>query len=815
MKKTWLNKKLFLRAVSLTIGMLLVFAAGCKNPAGSDTSGDGYTPAGSAPVSPVIAGSEAGYEPIDKTLALRDQNQSADPGNLSGVISIWWQAAYGADTYKVYMARAVKFSNTIPNNRTDDGYYYVGEDTIPPGSTAIEPDRPAAPVVSGIEDLFYFARNLEEGGVYYFWLQATNSRGDSQFSGAHSRWMGLKGRQANGGIERADYPKNLQVVPGDQSLAVSWTKSDRAAWYEVYYSTTDIPFSQIDAGGPDNLVPYQSNAISTTATPWNHDQGAAGTVGGIYPIYRFNTTITGLTNGTEYYIWVRSINANGERGLASISAEPAVPLSAPANLTVTAAAAGGQLDLTWNTVTDANKYGIYWSTENKTPKATAYHLEVADTETSYSIRGLNGSTTYYVWVIAFRDLTPGAFGTPQSRTTGALNFESVSTDKKSKNGDIVRNILYIEVNDDDPRIAMGYVLENSGKQFFDYVILFAANLRNRDCEAEVNAGGANHSCTKKGVHLHYNGNVRHILDNRDKYIKPLQDRGIKVLLGLLGDWGGVGFGTLGEWPLTPSAEGASDGYTWPGEYPFGPAVRTAFLTEVKNEVERLGLDGVDFDDEWPSSGIQKGEFMYPSGSLWYNGSSNNLSTLYYGNNALARAEAWKRGGKVMSDVVRETRSLLGPDKIITVFEYHYGQYMPATVTVDGNSVALSTFFNYSTEAVYGSWVPTSSIKTPNAQYAPIGIDICGGDNPNAPRPPITGTRSLYNRMTTFMAATSPYGANMFYGLRSVATAASMSKLVSGGRTWTQAEYLSEASEVVYGEKVIYIGNDYPQDWPKY
>jgi hypothetical protein len=56
---------------------------------------------------------------------------------------------------------------------------------------------------------------------------------------------------------------------------------------------------------------------------------------------------------------------------------------------------------------------------------------------------------------------------------------------------------------------------------------------------------------------------------------------------------------------------------------------------------------------------------------------------------------------------------------------------------------------------------------------------------------------------------------MFYGLRSVATAASLPKLVSGGRTWTQAEYLSEASEPIYDEKVIYIGNDYPQDWPKY
>jgi hypothetical protein len=417
--------------------------------------------------------------------------------------------------------------------------------------------------------------------------------------------------------------------------------------------------------------------------------------------------------------------------------------------------------------------------------------------------GIAGFSTALLLALAVVGCPDAA--TPEHDDVGDTRI--VNNDKLDKKGNLVRNILYVEVNDDDPRIAMGYVMEKSGKQFFDYVVLFAANMRNRDCAAELSSGVTSHKCTKSGVHLHYNGNVQHLLDNRNKYIKPLQDRGIKVLMGLLGDWGGISFGTLGEWPLTPSSEGASDGYVWPGGYPFGPSVRTAFLTEVRNEVERLGLDGVDFDDEWPSSGIKKGEFAYPSGYLWYNGSSHNLNNLYYPV-PLDRAYAWLRGGKVMADVIVEMRQLLGPEKIITVYEYHYGTYMPAAVTVNGENKNLSEFYNYSTEAVYGSWVPNSTIGSPHAQYAPIAIDICGGDNPNAPRPGFTNLPT--QMMSLFMTAKEPYGANLFYGLRSKAMAATLPKLVSGGRTWAQDEYLSLASLAIYDEQVYMSGKIIPR-----
>ena len=85
------------------------------------------------------------------------------------------------------------------------------------------------------------------------------------------------------------------------------------------------------------------------------------------------------------------------------------------------------------------------------------------------------------------------------------------------------------------------------------------------------------------------------MDHKDTLIKPLQDKGIKVLLGLLGDHTGLGFANMNS------------------------AQTEQFATAVANAVSQYGLDGVDFDDEW----AEYGRNGYPSGST---GSFSNLIT---------------------------------------------------------------------------------------------------------------------------------------------------------------------------------------------
>ncbi len=214
----------------------------------------------------------------------------------------------------------------------------------------------------------------------------------------------------------------------------------------------------------------------------------------------------------------------------------------------------------------------------------------------------------------------------------------------------IGTLCYVEVNGADLRNVGIYELKNSGKKFFDMCVIFAANIK----------------CNSEGrVFLHINENITHILDNADVYIKPLQDQGIKVLMGLLGGGDFTGFASLR-----------------------GESLRD-FAQQVKNVVDTYNLDGIDYDDEWSS----------------YDTSSTSM---------------WAPSGTQLARLIIESRRIM-PDKIITVFEYNYGRQM-TTAVVDGMNVADQ--IDYSMQAVYNSWVATSYIAgMPNSKYSPYAYWI--------------------------------------------------------------------------------------------
>lgn len=122
----------------------------------------------------------------------------------------------------------------------------------------------------------------------------------------------------------------------------------------------------------------------------------------------------------------------------------------------------------------------------------------------------------------------------------------------------------METGDVDPRIHCEFFLSNEGKPLFDYVILFSGNL--------------NYNASSGKVYLHTNNSVGAILNNRDRYIKPLQDMGIKVILGLMGNHDPAGVSHLQE------------------------ATAIEFVnSQLKPAIEAYGLDGVFWDDEYTSA----------------------------------------------------------------------------------------------------------------------------------------------------------------------------------------------------------------------
>lgn len=167
--------------------------------------------------------------------------------------------------------------------------------------------------------------------------------------------------------------------------------------------------------------------------------------------------------------------------------------------------------------------------------------------------------------------------------------------------------VYIETNDVNPLNAKEYLFSNTSEEVVDHVILFASNIRG----------------TAGTVQLYHNNNQSHILSNASTLIAPLQQKGIKVLLGLLGDHTGVGFANL------------------------TPAMINSFAQQVADCVNTYGLDGVDFDDEYAEYGKISG---LPSPS-----------------------------SAIMGNLIAKLRELM-PSKLITAFRYDYAIGLNATAT---------------------------------------------------------------------------------------------------------------------------------------
>ncbi|ATG54335.1 chitinase [Brachybacterium ginsengisoli] len=128
--------------------------------------------------------------------------------------------------------------------------------------------------------------------------------------------------------------------------------------------------------------------------------------------------------------------------------------------------------------------------------------------------------------------------------------------------DRIASVAYIEVNTNSLLNAGRYTLDD-GSPAFDIAVIFAAN---------INYDGTN-------AYLSLNENVQRVLDEADTCIRPLQEKGIKVVLSVLGNHQGAGFANF---PTPKAAD--------------------AFAQQVAQVVCRYGLDGVDLDDEWAEYG---------------------------------------------------------------------------------------------------------------------------------------------------------------------------------------------------------------------
>ncbi|MFJ1768119.1 endo-beta-N-acetylglucosaminidase H [Amycolatopsis sp. NPDC088138] len=227
-------------------------------------------------------------------------------------------------------------------------------------------------------------------------------------------------------------------------------------------------------------------------------------------------------------------------------------------------------------------------------------------------------------------------------TTGTSAASTAAAPRKA--GPI--SVAYVEVNNNSMLNVGKYALAQGGGNVFDIGVIFAANI--------------NYDIAAKSAYLYFNPNVQNVLNNVSTQVRPLQAKGIKVMLSVLGNHQGAGFANF------PSQQAAA-----------------AFAKQLSDTVTKYGLDGIDFDDEYTE----------------------------YGNNGTGQPNA-----SSFVYLVTALRAAM-PTKLISL--YNIG---PSASRLSYGGTDITSKFNYAWNPYYGTWgVP--NIALPKSGLSPAAVQI--------------------------------------------------------------------------------------------
>ena len=792
---------------------------------------------------------------------------------LSGVIAAQWAPIPGALSYNMYVAKLPP-SPTLPPapsiavaeiyatgiTRTShfvrdvqpDYWYFIwvlavnehGEGPVGlPFSGRVESARSQIQVGTVVGTGYErgdYVRNpvltiLGEGTVHLSWDRADRSTWYEVYF-FHCCMYGVAGPGGPTGVQAFRHTTGGTTAANNREMdGERWTEGSTAMGNrrQVPYRPFHRTVTNLAQATLNNL------ALHTLAIPWNDRAGVRGNPGEIHRIHALETTITGLDPDRRYWFIIRSPNHNGERGYVRVPWEsnatgtnfnadggvrPTLAgLTSPANVQVSSVspAGGGRLRVTWDPVPGALTYRVYFSSVTSTPVLTLPFNNITNpATTTVDLIRLTPGVSYNIWVVAtgphnaISPFGPAVVGIPNAYD----GTEPVLVRKYNREGGLVQNMLYIEVNDNDPRIALGYILE-TGEQFFDHVILFAANMRIRNCAIE---GCPSHRCTQSGPHLHYNGNVAHILNDLEQYIRPLQRAGIRVSLGTLPDHDNFTYHSLGPWFAESSfpwhVEGRyNPGVTfhsswWTGDptvYPFSDeAVINGFIEQLISELERLDLDGFDIDDEWATSGIWtnvQGVTTFPAQYGAAGGARDLQITQNYAN------FIWRARQRMNASTNERLNNNRG---IISLYRFGAprgnmvgtAQFGPGTIPgIPGDEIFITgdtsgapniwTFLTKGQAAIYPESLTANwfGMPVPRAQYAP---NTAGFHNWSI------AANSTLNTLANLYRGDDPFQWKIWYGM-------------SSGVIEQNLEHINRMAYPVFGRQVIYVGPDFPQNWIRY
>ncbi|MBQ8569731.1 MAG: fibronectin type III domain-containing protein, partial [Oscillospiraceae bacterium] len=210
----------------------------------------------------------------------------------------------------------------------------------------------------------YTLSGLESGTTYYFWVKAYGYNDESGYSDSVSA-----ATESAAAEEITVAPNNLKVSTDYTSAYLTWDKVNGADGYKIVVQ-----------------------------------EGDSGSLGIIFPgSYDYITTdnfcnVTGLKSECSYIFTVYAYNSISDGPQSKvIDVTKTVTLSAPVISSVKVLG-NDSVKITWDPVSMAEGYWVYNNTSNTINGALHAYV---DTETSFTVDGLESGTTYYFWVKAY------------------------------------------------------------------------------------------------------------------------------------------------------------------------------------------------------------------------------------------------------------------------------------------------------------------------------------------------------------------------------------------------------------------------------
>ena len=209
---------------------------------------------------------------------------------------------------------------------------------------------------------------------------------------------------------------------GESDDSITETNADSSSSTDnTTSSSTDTSLSapsNLTATGAAGQVILDWTAVSGASSYtvfWDNSTGVSSSSAAITSVSTDNFTHSSLDNGTVYYYKVAGVDSSGTLGTLASEVSAATPLPAPDNLS--ASGANNTIILTWDSVSGATSYTLYWDNVSGIDSTDTTITSI--TNDNYTHSNMDNGSTYYYKVAAVNSSGTGTLSSVASALLSA------------------------------------------------------------------------------------------------------------------------------------------------------------------------------------------------------------------------------------------------------------------------------------------------------------------------------------------------------------------------------------------------------------